>query len=357
MREVIEYLLDKFTEWIRKASSLSAGKYAVIYLSMIPAFGLLFLYIQDDFKYSTIKSETSVIQEIQNIEAGILNHAGKAINKVDKAIDPSIRFYRRNGGEFEIVLLARYNPVEVGYFEGRFGFEEFKKVPQKIIEEPFLTVGESLLQTTTPPAKMNIFGSYTNGKKEEVPFRFLIDRADYEYIESVENFGIEPAGRNSAGLVRMLYLSTVTITTLGYGDILPITNLSRTLVAFESILGIVVIGLFLNAVSRQVSLRPLREAEAQDAGREDTDITRTESQHQHKSLKSNADGAKDVEIDQAEVPNAERLLAWLSENEPPFVFQRGKGKKWQVVDPRDNTVVSSGEDAQNALLRFFKIRS
>jgi hypothetical protein len=48
---------------------------------------------------------------------------------------------------------------------------------------------------------------------------------------------------------RMLYLSAVTITTLGYGDIVPITNKSRILISLESILGVVLIGLFLNALA------------------------------------------------------------------------------------------------------------
>lgn len=42
--------------------------------------------------------------------------------------------------------------------------------------------------------------------------------------------------------------SSVTITTLGYGDIVPINDLARTLVAVQSVLGIVLIGLFINAI-------------------------------------------------------------------------------------------------------------
>lgn len=48
----------------------------------------------------------------------------------------------------------------------------------------------------------------------------------------------------------LLYLSTVTITTLGFGDIVPITRSSRLLVSSESILGVILIGLFLNALFR-----------------------------------------------------------------------------------------------------------
>jgi hypothetical protein len=48
----------------------------------------------------------------------------------------------------------------------------------------------------------------------------------------------------------LFYLSTVTITTLGFGDIVPITRTCRLLVSSEAILGIILIGLFLNALTR-----------------------------------------------------------------------------------------------------------
>lgn len=52
-------------------------------------------------------------------------------------------------------------------------------------------------------------------------------------------------------LPRMMYLSSVTITTLGYGDLVPIRNASRMLVAVEALLGPVLLGFALNAVARR----------------------------------------------------------------------------------------------------------
>ena len=49
--------------------------------------------------------------------------------------------------------------------------------------------------------------------------------------------------------LRMLYFSSTTITTLGLGDVTPISSTARSLVGFESLAGIVVIGLFLNALA------------------------------------------------------------------------------------------------------------
>jgi len=48
--------------------------------------------------------------------------------------------------------------------------------------------------------------------------------------------------------LRMLYLSMVTITTLGYGDIVPLTNIARFLIGIEATVGIVIMGWFVNSL-------------------------------------------------------------------------------------------------------------
>lgn len=55
---------------------------------------------------------------------------------------------------------------------------------------------------------------------------------------------------NNHSFVEYLYFSVVTITTLGYGDILPKDDIGRMIAASESLFGIIFIGLFLNALSR-----------------------------------------------------------------------------------------------------------
>lgn len=50
-----------------------------------------------------------------------------------------------------------------------------------------------------------------------------------------------------------LYYSTVTITTLGYGDITPISVIAQVLIILETVLGVTTIGLFLNSLSLQKS--------------------------------------------------------------------------------------------------------
>ena len=49
-----------------------------------------------------------------------------------------------------------------------------------------------------------------------------------------------------------LYFSVVTITTLGYGDFSPISASGKTIAAFEALLGVILMGLFLLSVSNQL---------------------------------------------------------------------------------------------------------
>jgi hypothetical protein len=74
-----------------------------------------------------------------------------------------------------------------------------------------------------------------------------IDNRINGFVAATKGFPSEASG--SFG--RMLYFSVVTITTLGYGDIVPITDFNRFLVGLESIAGLVLIGLFLNSLSRE----------------------------------------------------------------------------------------------------------
>lgn len=61
-----------------------------------------------------------------------------------------------------------------------------------------------------------------------------------------------------------LYLSAVTVTTLGYGDITPIKETAAILVGTEAVLGVVLIGMFLNQLSHkrsQIDKKAEREME------------------------------------------------------------------------------------------------
>ncbi|KUJ73515.1 hypothetical protein AVO42_11875 [Thiomicrospira sp. XS5] len=90
-----------------------------------------------------------------------------------------------------------------------------------------------------------------------------------------ENLNI---GTHSNSLFTYVYFSTVTITTLGYGDVLPVGSLTQMLTALESVLGIVFIGLFLNALSQRLGMEVQKtEREAEERRQLLSDVKRFEA--------------------------------------------------------------------------------
>jgi hypothetical protein len=60
---------------------------------------------------------------------------------------------------------------------------------------------------------------------------------------------------SSGNYERMLYFSAMTITTMGMGDIVPISTRSRISVTIEAVLGLILIGLYLNSLARNIKKR------------------------------------------------------------------------------------------------------
>jgi hypothetical protein len=71
-------------------------------------------------------------------------------------------------------------------------------------------------------------------------------------------YAVEGDPHYASGLwARMLYFSATTITTLGLGDVTPVSSLARLLVGLEALVGIVFIGLFLNGLADSFRKRRL----------------------------------------------------------------------------------------------------
>jgi hypothetical protein len=68
---------------------------------------------------------------------------------------------------------------------------------------------------------------------------------------------------------RMLYFSAITISTVGYGDIVPLSGLTRFFAAFEATTGIILLGLFVNSfynLSRLPSRAAVRDSDELKGG-------------------------------------------------------------------------------------------
>lgn len=76
-------------------------------------------------------------------------------------------------------------------------------------------------------------------------------------------------------LYNSIYFSVITITTLGYGDVYPLTFWAKMAVILETTLGMLVIGMFLNSVATMKSKIDLDiESKKQDRIRKSNEITK-----------------------------------------------------------------------------------
>jgi hypothetical protein len=83
-----------------------------------------------------------------------------------------------------------------------------------------------------------------------------LDSADTNSVVNfIAGYAGDPNGI-SQSFLRMTYFSVIVITTVGFGDIVPMTPAARACVAIEAISGIILAGLFINALSYRASGRP-----------------------------------------------------------------------------------------------------
>ena len=162
-------------------------------------------------------------------------------------IDPTITFFAKEGYESS---------------SGNDGEDDSKKVRYKpvkvdIPDVPFWNKQENhrFAKAFFPTQSASVTQSENGAGQDDSPTSLpnvtmpISKRLDDEILNLGNGIQGDPS-KLSGHYERMFYLSAVTITTLGYGDISPLTTRARLWISSEAIFGIVVIGLFLNALSR-----------------------------------------------------------------------------------------------------------
>jgi hypothetical protein len=76
-------------------------------------------------------------------------------------------------------------------------------------------------------------------------FEFHAPGASHELAGLIEEMRGWPSPATAEFAVRMFHLSATTITTTGYGDIVPLTSVARILTGSEALVGTVLLGLFI----------------------------------------------------------------------------------------------------------------
>jgi len=270
--------------------------YAIAYLVLIPVFAGIYTLFARDFYHSTIQYEQVLDDEADRL----LNDLRQTLQATYKAAHGS-EIGRRDGWLLDIRSISLHS-LRVEEDTISFGlvaeFFTADSLPIQVNLDPQVKMPlRPMIRKTTRDGTSTDYWAITidtpafhlEGYKSP-PVRMIFARPSGDmvgtllllstsrtlttkitsFVEATRGF----PSRIGGGYARMLYLSTVTITTLGYGDILPLTSRARLLVALESILGIVVIGLFLNSLSREhsgpYSLQPVPQSTQTNADAADS---------------------------------------------------------------------------------------
>ena len=284
----------------RYLGSFPSLGYALIYLSLIPIFAGIYCYLPNQFYHSTIQYEYQIEQIFERSKNTLFTiikndfatkycadcKAGQEPEAIIK--DWSIKLSKLdnfklsdNQCSFDLIVFAtRPTPTE-----------KVKKKRQKLASEAVsgsidfvdvpLHITFDLINEEEPRGENQEVGLNFQYKAENDRFRFALQNKtellnenelhnDYvaaifpngylslpkQLLKDMKNYTLGKAGYGSSiegNFARMFYLSAITITTLGFGDIVPLTSTSRILISVESVLGIVIIGLFLNSLSYEKS--------------------------------------------------------------------------------------------------------
>ena len=267
----------------------STHVYAFLYLLAIPVFAVIYSHLPQDFYHSTIQYE----EEFKQYKERILNlFATEMIAAFEK--EQGAKVIKKKLGDITwdvhintlslgVLKLTDDRPsFEMGLVVGVLhenpkgdidGYENFRlhydvsilgakmrSAQGQEIDLKFATVKHlfdpsglaSAISLDLPI--INLFQTYnivaTRPANEPYIRSVLLDISP-ELSHLFDGFSSEAQGlpaKVTGSYVRMLYFSVATITTLGFGDIVPITDTARLWVAVEGIWGIVFIGSFINSL-------------------------------------------------------------------------------------------------------------
>ena len=263
--------------WIKRfvAAKASSSSYALAYIFMIPLFAFVYALMPSNFYHATAKYEKSVAGDLEAIRYGIESSLIRTMQKQygTKLVQSNGWFLRGNkvnldkivlkDGVFScnlIMTVERIKNNSPERWSGTLSTMSFNGLASPIIKDN----GECdfmLKRITFSEKDFADFNPYMilakppegySGAPPEVKFLVIpveLNNQIVSYNEASDGF----PSHSSGTFLRMFYFSAVTITTLGYGDILPITDFARTVVALEAISGIVIIGYYLASLSTQAS--------------------------------------------------------------------------------------------------------
>jgi hypothetical protein len=286
--------LRRISRWLASFPSLG---YALVYLFCIPSFATIYYFLPYHFYHSTIQYEQVLDKDADNILKEIRSeiiktfkeeHGAEVIVSDGWTVDINELGIGSLKAKGDVVSFSMYvdfskNPKEIRSADGsahaitrdvkpqigeiNIYLNDYKGAETIFIDKDkwpgitnlhLLFPYEEKIGNITVDSRALPFDFFNNDSAFPNNFESALMPISNSLHEKIIGYAKGVSGfpsKTTGSYWRMLYLSAVTISTLGYGDILPITTTSRILLSAESIMGIVLIGLFLNSLAYEANFK------------------------------------------------------------------------------------------------------
>ncbi len=251
-----------------------------IYILVIFVFAFLYQVIPQGFYHSNIKHENSYKEGIKKIKNDLIDVFRKSIAK--SILSKNCRIEKSNLSPIDFEFhqnspIARFSfQVSVGFSDKKYIGVKFYKIQlemqvdssintefNKFIREVPIKFNSEIIHEfkINNPIPSLIKSEICNFKSEKFfIFSKMFNSYTIEVDQKIEN-EIYRFYNASQGFpfdipdtfLRMLYFSAITITSVGFGDITPLTTYSRLLVGVEAILGNLIFGIFLWSLTERLA--------------------------------------------------------------------------------------------------------
>lgn len=248
-------------------SRLAAALAALYLFVEIPIFAALYAHYRTEFHVATTRFEPGSEREAQALLDSLQVWLGPPIReRIERRTDSTVRqlsfsdlasgfqqasFVAHPYVERSAIAASRSNGRSWAFpvYDVQVSWAHGYPLMSRDAAIPGNGRGEMLLELTVRPIQTMLGGGADTLSPE-----LIIAPAPQDLFARlwtwVDQRNGTPHDRGWDATVRWTYLSVVCITTLGLGDVVPITTRSRTLVSLEAVIGIVTAGLFVNSLLR-----------------------------------------------------------------------------------------------------------
>jgi Ion channel len=234
--------------------------YLSAYLMCIPAFAAIYCNMTFGFYGPYAKLEHIAEEDAINVESIVFRAVQKAFDYVDskqrelkKGELPTVRVVRAEFVAVDDWRLHYRIWVETGSPMAPSTANKFMlSVMNVVVFHPGVAMQfEDDRNSSEKPTALVV--SIKQALQTYNPPSFQLSEADAASVRSyLYGLNGDPT-QISQSFLRMLYFSVIVITTVGFGDIIPMTTAARSWVAVEAITGIMLAGLFINALAYRAS--------------------------------------------------------------------------------------------------------